>query len=547
MRDGVAGARGSGTETAARAQERTGRGWSSERVALWVFVLYLVAALPLLLWIGSYRWFFGDEWSFLADRSISVDELFRDHNQHWVTLPVLVYRGLYSLFGVRNYLPYQLLVVLLHLTLAGLLRIVMRRARVGPWTATIVAGTFVLLGAAEDNILWAFQIGFVAALVLGISQVVLADHEGAIGGRDWLGLCAGAAALMTTGQAIALVLAAGLVCAFRRRWRAAALHTVPLGILYLAWFLLSDVEPIVGIESEPFTLGVYLEWMWNAAAGLFAALGNQAPISLTLVLILVVGTAMAWIADGASVFVRERATPIALFVAAVVAMSLAGPGRFFLGENSARAGRYIGVMAALTLPLLAVAVDTIRRRWRYVGAAALGLLVVVLPLNAGEFGDDPYLTPAYFERQRNFVATLPELPIATAVPPWVQPNDAILGQPDTTIGWLLGARNEGKLPPPGQFDASAEQMATLNLGVAAVEGDRPETLTCAISTTPVGIDPDRGDRWLLRSPAEVAMRSGFVASSRWLPLAPGLVEITLPDLQLLVRAVPGTENFELCR
>ena len=57
----------------------------------------------------------------------------------------------------------------------------------------MVAASFVLFGPGEDNILWAFQIGFAGALVLGLTQLMLADHDGPIDRRDWLGLLAGLA------------------------------------------------------------------------------------------------------------------------------------------------------------------------------------------------------------------------------------------------------------------------------------------------------------------------------------------------------------------
>jgi hypothetical protein len=62
--------------------------------------------------------------------------LFRPHNEHWVTLPVLWYRVLWQLFGLRTYDPYQLTTVILHVVAAALLRELMRRAGVGPWIAT---------------------------------------------------------------------------------------------------------------------------------------------------------------------------------------------------------------------------------------------------------------------------------------------------------------------------------------------------------------------------------------------------------------------------
>jgi hypothetical protein len=108
--------------------------WSSERIAVGAFGIYCAVALPILVHLGSHYWFMGDEWAFLVGGSITEPEvLFRPINSHWSTLPILVYRALYSLFGLYSYLPVQLCLILLHLTLCCLLRIIMRRAGVGPW------------------------------------------------------------------------------------------------------------------------------------------------------------------------------------------------------------------------------------------------------------------------------------------------------------------------------------------------------------------------------------------------------------------------------
>ena len=93
---------------------------------------------------------------------------------------------------------------------------------------------------AEDNILWAFQIRFVGALVFGLTQMILADHDGRIEGGT--GSVSGAAsALMMSGQAPSLIFVAGLVCVFHRRLAAALFHTVPLAVVYLAWVRLENV------------------------------------------------------------------------------------------------------------------------------------------------------------------------------------------------------------------------------------------------------------------------------------------------------------------
>ena len=194
---------------------------------------------------------------------------------------------------------------------------------------------------------------------------MLADHDGPIDRRDWLGLGAGFLCLITSGQALGLIAAAGLVCLFRRRWWAAAFHTVPLGAIYLLWFTLAEVPGVVHVNDRVFTVGEYLTWMKDAAVGLFIGLGHFGVVARAARELLVAG-------------VSPRSTSTAW------GTSSAGPqclppyssrdhldersGSFTVsrcGEGGAKAGRYIGVMAAMTLPALAVAADALSRRWRW--------------------------------------------------------------------------------------------------------------------------------------------------------------------------------------
>lgn len=523
-------------------------GRASERAAAWVFGVYVGIAMPVLIWMGSYRWFLGDEWSFLTDRSVTIHDLFRAHNQHWSTIPVLAYRGLYSLVGLHAYWPYQLVVIVLHLTAAVLLRVVMRRAGVGPWIASLAAGSFVLFGPAEDNILWAFQIGFTGALVLGLTQLILADHDGPIDRRDWLGLGVGLLCLATSGQALALIAATGIVCLLRRRWWAAAFHTVPLGVIYLIWFVATDVEPVVHVDDQVFTLGAYVRWMQEASVGLFTALGHFGVVGIALVVMLVVGLTTAARVDGGWAFLRRAAIPTALLVSAVIAMSVAAPSRFALGEGSAKAGRYVGVMAAMTLPALAVAADALSRRWRWTAPLVLAAFLVPLPFNVIAFGDNPVLSAAGFRGIRNFVTTLPDNPLVRQVPPWVRPNEGLLGQPDMTVGWLLEADRRGELPDPAEpmYPLTA-QVVPIQLGVATVDDASAEGLACADYTDPLAIDPNVGDRWYQTTAVQIAGRANDAPATIWLEFPRTGVEVTLPNLHLLLAPASGENSFRLCR
>src|SRR5664279_4289815 len=156
-----------------------------------VHLLTLVVALGALGWLGRPLWFFGDEWEFLVNRG----GFHRPHlglwdphaHMHWSTTPILIYRALFAVFGLRHYAPYLLLVLLTHIVTAYLLWRVMRRVGVLPWVATGLAAVFCFLGGGEENILWAFQITMNGSLLLGLVHLLLVDRDGGYGGRGGAG------------------------------------------------------------------------------------------------------------------------------------------------------------------------------------------------------------------------------------------------------------------------------------------------------------------------------------------------------------------------
>ena len=154
-------------------RERRHEDFDTDRLAAVAFGAIVVAGF-FLIWLnlGRYRWFQGDEWTFLVDRDGgSLHDILHAHNEHIQVIPVIAWRVMWNLFGLRSYLPYQIPVLVLHLTAAVMLRIIMRRNGVNPWIATAAATVFVFYGAGEDNIVWAFQIGFTGTLAFGLTQL----------------------------------------------------------------------------------------------------------------------------------------------------------------------------------------------------------------------------------------------------------------------------------------------------------------------------------------------------------------------------------------
>ncbi|MCW2833423.1 MAG: hypothetical protein JWN68_1376 [Nocardioides sp.] len=116
--------------------------------------------------------FFGDDWMSLLERSISqrrgVDALMLPHNEHWSTVPILIYRAVFSVVGLEHYLVFAILPILAHAAACILLFLLLRRSGVQPWIAMGVTTVMVFLCAGAENMLWSFQVGMVGSGVLGL-------------------------------------------------------------------------------------------------------------------------------------------------------------------------------------------------------------------------------------------------------------------------------------------------------------------------------------------------------------------------------------------
>jgi hypothetical protein len=428
-------------------------GWfklDHRRLACLAFAVVEAVALPVYMLLGRGMWFWHDEWDFLAARSAGdLGDLFRPHgNVHLMTLPILVYRMMWNVWGITTYLPYQLLIVVLHLVCALLIRTVMRRIGVRPWTATVVASLFVFFGAGSQNILWPVAISWVGAVVFGLAHLLLADHDGPFDRRDLLGLLAGVAALLCSAVGIAMVLAVGVAMFMRRGWRIALIHTVPLGLLYVLWWAtLARSSYELARQANPTSPSQVIRFIPDTVANTFRALGQVSGVGILLGFLLLVGLGLAWRSLSRDELRARAAVPVALTVAALVFLGLTGFGRGATGAGASERGRYLYVVAALLLPALAVAADAVIRRWVALAPVVLALFVVGIPGNlhaAVDYAQEQRATSQLFRRTQ---LTLPRLPLAQQVPrshiPQTGPHYYYV-----TIGWLLDGVASGRIPEP---------------------------------------------------------------------------------------------------
>jgi hypothetical protein len=396
------------------------------------FVFYLVK--------GRGVWFFGvfgDEWDFLAGRRLTVHDLLQPHGDHLVALPALIFRLLFTVFGLRTYLPYQVVAIVTHIAIAALLRLIMRRAGVNAWVATAASTLFLFFGAGSENILIAFQITFTGALALGLTQLVLADHDGPLDHRDALGLGAGLGSLLCSNVALVMVAAVGTNALLARRWRAAVLHVVPLAAVFLAWSAGYGRKAHVTFDRTAFVHSVRI-----AVSGTFRALGQVPFAGWVLAVVLIAGLALAWRDTPRAERQMRFGVAVSMLVGALAFVTIIAVTRGGLSRKFLASSRYLYVIAAMLLPALAIGCDAIVRRRRVFAPLVFVLLLVGIPGNISRTSSNVH--PSFYRAQKGVITSLAGMALARQTPRSLRPTQSFAAE--VTVGWLVDGVADGRIP-----------------------------------------------------------------------------------------------------
>ncbi|WP_456826063.1 hypothetical protein [Cellulomonas sp. P5_E12] len=348
---------------------------SLRRRYLAIHLVLLAVAGVVLLVANRHQWFFGDEWEFFVNRGLvgARFDVWRPHNEHWSTLPILVLTFLRDTVGLATYWPYVVVLVALHLGLAHVLWRVSIRSGAHPAIATAGAAVFSVLGAGSENLLWAFQIGFVGSLLLGWSAVLVGDREGRLGWRDSAVATLLVGALLCSGIGVPTVVAAGVAVLIRSRsWvRAVIVAGVP-AVVFAVWFrLIGAVNPSPPTPERD--LQAHVSGLAHGIAALLRSV-TGGPTIAVLAVLLAVG---AWAA--VTGFRAAKGEPVARGAAAALG-GVAGAATFVViveqGRADLMASRYAYVAVAFALPLVLVAVSALPAR-RWVTATAVTAIALV--------------------------------------------------------------------------------------------------------------------------------------------------------------------------
>lgn len=309
------------------------------------FALAATASGILLLAMTFGMTFFADEWAFIGDRSLGgIRTWWPPHNEHWVTLPVLVYRGLVEIVGIGSYVPYSIAVIAVHLVIAGFVYVLLERA-CGSWPAFAGSLVILLLGSGFENLFWGFQITFLGSVALGLAALSLIDGAASPPRAVAIAVLL-LGSFASSGVGAVMAVAIGIEMLLRTRWRhLVGVLVIPFGA-YLLW-LVAAGRAGLGTFGDPFepasVASVPATVVRGVANGVGALVGL--PGLETLILIPAAGL-VAWLVWRSE---RPPVRFVALLAAVVALYVLTGLTRSGLFEGIVRYTRYTYVAAVLTM------------------------------------------------------------------------------------------------------------------------------------------------------------------------------------------------------
>lgn len=451
------------------------------RLPLIATITIIVVGSVFLLVEARHLWFFGDDWMFLLERRLSsgpVEALMAPHNEHWSAVPILIYRMLFSVFGLQHYLVFAVLPIAAHAAACLLFFLVLRRCEVQPWIAVGVTTVMVFLGAGAENLLWSFQVGMISSAALGLGALLVATGTAArrSTGLVWL---LSVLSLMTASTAIPMLLWLGAHTLLRDGLRRALLLTLPPMAVWGAWFLVWGRDAETGIATAAASDVVPMAWRglsatWENMSG-FAGAGPA----------IVVGLVVAALALHPGT--PRRTLALSAWAAVFVAYLMFSYSRGSYGPDAATTSRYAYFGALLMLPSVALVLDALlaRVRPRSIEAALSIATLLALLVGPGIFAVHDFrvardaMTPDLRSRVKaaSELARSGDLLLREQVDPvWNASISAADLQPD----WVWEAMPDDPITPRARLTA----QAALQVGASTDGFDLPDAAASFVGVEP---------------------------------------------------------------
>jgi hypothetical protein len=487
----------------------------------WVHAASLAAVFVVLVLACRGQWFFGDEWDFILFRGLHhpARGLLRPHNEHWSTLPILWYRALFSIVGLKSYWPYLASLFALHLAAVHALWRIARRVGVSPLLATAGAGVFALFGWGSENLLWAFQIGFVSSLAAGLFLMLALDDRGSW--RRVAAVAIGAiVSLLLSGISVVMVVALGIGALGRWGWRKAAAVTAPAAVTYLLWL---QGPGGAGLDQRSVNshgwrdLGPYLWGGFRATFGepLHSRTAGGV-VALLLATVFVARLRWTW---------RRAPEVVALATAAILMYAVISQGRGAIQPPDVSRYRYLAI--ALVLPFILLSVSALAVRSRLVEVTAVVCAAALIAGGIVELRTNARTDSRVKLDLRSQL--LASIDVAESEPTLTDKPDFMFGS-GVDVAQLRRLRADGKLPA---WNHSARSAAAARLGLEvdlvstsahASSASRTDCVIGEPETPAVEVGP-RAGRWTLDLLADRTSRVQLFVSYVGGEVGPRFVEV----------------------
>ncbi len=325
-----------------------------------LLAVLLVGQGTRALTYGRDGWFGVDALHYFARRGTLPGEnigLLEPYAGHWISGLLVVYRGLFELFGLRSYLPFLTVAVAAHLVIVLLSYLILLRCGVGRWVALGCVTLLATFGSGSEAFLFDSPLALTGALALGLYALwTMLRHDFARPAVIRAAVVLVVAVMFSiTGVVMAAVVAAVTLTA--KGWRTAVLLVAPAAVAFVVWFAVyGRTTDRVQASGEQLLEIPRLAWSL-----ITTPLGNVFLVpaaGVTLTLAAIAGLVVSMRSDP-----RVLRTSIAWagLLGACAQAGLSALATAQLPPEAVLVGRYQYVILVLVLPAVALAVDHVVR------------------------------------------------------------------------------------------------------------------------------------------------------------------------------------------
>jgi len=313
------------------------------------FLALVIVGCLFILWLGRSSTFRLDDWVFVGERPpYALDYLMVPHNEHWSFFVKLPFQLIFTVVGMRSYLPYLAFLLMVHG--AAVLAVYAAVSAAGGRVLAFSVGSVMLfLGSAHENLFWFAGVGFLLAVATGAAAtwLLLARPTSTRTSATVGGLLV--ISVMSSGAGLAFVAGLAVAVLLDPARRPGWWGPVGAGIVYLGWYSIwgrsslsgITVDSVIAVPGFVFTGAVN---GFGMATGLGRGVGSVA-------IVVIIGAVWVGLAVGRRLPLAAIAGSVGLLAFLVLTALVRDEGS--LGSEMASAPRYITVCVALLAIALA--------------------------------------------------------------------------------------------------------------------------------------------------------------------------------------------------